>query len=85
MEGVLFEDEDFFGEFDDSELLFLADIELLDEFVMNFHEFVLEDGDFFFVVLDTAAGRFGFGIGFESLTSGGSEHCQRSGNFIDKF
>jgi hypothetical protein len=85
VERVLLEGEDFFCEVDDSELLFLANIELLDEFVMDFHEFFLEDGDFVFVVMNTAAGRFGFGIGFESLTSGGSEHRQRCGNFIDKF
>jgi hypothetical protein len=37
-------------EFDDGEFLLLADVELIDEFVVNFHEFLLEDGDFFLVL-----------------------------------
>lgn len=41
MEGVLFEKHEFLSEVDDGELLFLADVELLDEFVMDFEEFIL--------------------------------------------
>ena len=74
VQRVLFKGENFFGKVDDGELLFLTDIELLDEFMMDFHEFVLEDGDLVFVILDAAAGGFGFGIGFVSLASGRSEH-----------
>jgi hypothetical protein len=44
-----------FGEVDDGELLFLADVKLLDEFLVDFHEFVLEDGDLMIVLLDAGA------------------------------
>ena len=40
----------FFVEFDDGDLLFFADVELIDEFVMYFHEFFLEDGYFVLVL-----------------------------------
>ena len=39
-----------FVEFDDIELLFPANIELVQKFVMNFHEFFLEDSNFFLVL-----------------------------------
>lgn len=71
---MLFEGDDFFCEVDNGEFLFLADVKLLDEFLVDFHEFVLKDGNLVFVLRDAAAWRFGVGVGFESLGGGGSKH-----------
>jgi hypothetical protein len=39
-----------FGEVDDGEFLLPADVELVEEFVMDLHQLLLEDGDFLLVV-----------------------------------
>jgi hypothetical protein len=51
----------FTGEFDDGKFLFLADIKLVDEFVVYFHEFFLEDGDLLLVLAALAPGGGGGG------------------------
>ncbi len=71
---MLFEGDDFFGKVNNGEFLFLTDVKLQDEFLVDFHEFVLKNGDLFFILRDAAAWRFGFGVGFESLGGGRSEH-----------
>jgi hypothetical protein len=55
VQRVLLKTDHFFSDVDYGELLLLANIELLDEFAMDFHQFLLKDRDLVFVFLDAAA------------------------------
>jgi hypothetical protein len=48
---------EFFIEFDDGEFLLLADVQLVDQFIVDVHELLLENGDFLLVLAALPPGR----------------------------